>query len=107
MEGLADLRKAIALKPEDTSPLTWRRLPTRPGPPEFTAGLKELADEVLKKCPSKAGAHAARGLFFAMLGEGSRFQSEFDHAVRLSPENPETFRPKPHARGGEGGRESG
>jgi tetratricopeptide (TPR) repeat protein len=65
-KGLADLRGALEMNPEDTSALWW--IPASQlaqTPDEFRQGLMKLADEAVERSPKPAEAYADRAYLCA------------------------------------------
>ncbi|MHB8955524.1 MAG: protein kinase domain-containing protein [Pirellulaceae bacterium] len=87
-EALADIAKALELKPDDMSSLTWI-LPEQVAkcPDErLRAGLLELANKAIQLSKGSADAYSYRAVLYQAFGCQDAAIVDFDKVVELEPE---------------------
>jgi tetratricopeptide (TPR) repeat protein len=92
-EALADVRKALELRPTDTSTLHFPLLWCSPAlvaecPDEsFREGLLELAAKAVEKSPNPVGALQSRAALYLRLGDRKKGQADLAKAVKSETAN--------------------
>ena len=59
-QALADIKKALALNPRDTSALRWDGVSQLARSPDLRRRLMEVVDDAVERSPSPARAHIDR-----------------------------------------------
>ena len=87
-KALESIAKAVELKPDDTSNLSW--IPpaqvAKCSDTRLREGLLELADKTIEKTKGAAGAYAARGILRHAFGHQEEALADFRKALELRPE---------------------
>src|SRR5262249_45371097 len=88
---LADLSKAVELKPDDFSNLYW--IPpaevAKCPDPLLRNGLLELAEKTIRTTKNVAGAYAVRALLYSAFGQPEKATADLEKAVQIALEQPD------------------
>jgi tetratricopeptide (TPR) repeat protein len=84
-QALADTARAVELRPDDHSNLTWISPELVASCPDekFRAGMLALADKTIERTAHKAGGYYARGWLYAALKQHEKAMADFEKAVQL------------------------
>ena len=87
-EALADIAKAVELRPQDTSTLSWIPPSQVAACPDegFRKGLLELADKTVELTDHSAEAYVRRGILHATFGQHDEARDDFDKAIEAGPQ---------------------
>jgi tetratricopeptide (TPR) repeat protein len=86
---LADLARAVEIKPDNFSNLTWisPRLVASCPDAKFRAGLLALAAKAIERTPGKLAGYVGRGQLYAALKQYDKARADFERAVELGATN--------------------
>jgi tetratricopeptide (TPR) repeat protein len=84
-QALADIARAIEIKPDDFSNVTWISPDLVASCPDekFRAGVLALADKVIERTGGKVGGYLARAHLYAALKQYDKAKADIEKAVEL------------------------
>jgi tetratricopeptide (TPR) repeat protein len=84
-KALADIARAVEIKPDDFSILTWIAPDLVASCPDekFRAGMLALAGKAIELTPGKTGGYIARGRLYAALKQPDKARADFEKAGEL------------------------